>query len=109
MEAIRQLWAFLEAAAADPKLTPSHISLYIALVYAWQQNDSQNPVSVHRTELMRHSKIAGRSTYQKCIQELDDYGYIRYIPSFNRYVGSIVYLAGFPEVIVRIQLPGKST
>ena len=107
MEAIRQLWDFLEAATVDPKLTPGHVSLYLALVYAWEQNGSQNPVSIHRAEIMRRSKIAGRTTYQKCIQELDEYGYIRYLPSFNPYIGSIVYIAGFPECIARIQLPRK--
>jgi hypothetical protein len=107
MEAIRQIWDFLETAAADPKLTPCHVSLYTALLYTWEQNGSQNPVSIRRAEIMRYSKIVGRSTYQKCIQELDEYGYIRYIPSFNHYIGSIVYLAGFPECIARIQLPQK--
>ena len=102
MEPIQQLWDFLEVAADDPKLTPSHVSLYTALVHTWQRNGCQNPASIHRPDIMRLSKIAGRTTYQKCIQELHEYGYIRYIPSFNHYVGSIVYLAGFPECIARI-------
>ena len=108
METIRKLWGFLEAAEADPKLTPSHISLYLALVYAWEEGGSQNPVSVHRSEVMRRSKIAGRTTYQKCIQDLDRYGYIRYIPSFNHYIGSVVYLSGFPECVARIQVSRKN-
>jgi hypothetical protein len=104
MEPTDQLFGFLEAAADDPKLTPAHISLYAALVYAWRRNGSQNPVSVMRTEVMRRSKIAGRTTYAKCIQELHHYGYIRYIPSFNHFLGSLVYLAGFPECVARIQV-----
>ena len=41
---------------------------------------------------MLHAKICARSTYYKCLQELYDYGYIKYIPSFNLYLGSLVYL-----------------
>jgi hypothetical protein len=105
----KQLWGFLEAAAEDPKLTPSHISLYTALVYHWERNSRQNPISFYRSDIMRFAKIAGRSTYQKCIQDLHHYGYIRYIPSFNHFVGSLVHLSGFPECIACIQLKkGKS-
>jgi len=104
MEQSQQLLNFLEAAAEDPKLTPSHISLYAGLVYSWQRQGFENPFSVHRSDIMRLSKIAGRTTYQKCIQELHHYGYIRYIPSFNHYLGSLIYLAGFPECVARIQL-----
>lgn len=103
MDALTNLWGFLEAAADDPKLTPTHISLYLGIVYCWKRQGSCNPASVFRNDLMRLAKIAGRSTYQKCMQELHEYGYIRYIPSFNHYVGSIVHLAGFPECIMRIQ------
>jgi hypothetical protein len=103
MDAFTNLCGFLEAAADDPKLTPTHLSLYFAIVYFWKRQGSCNPVSVFRNDLMRFSKIAGRSTYQKCMQDLHEYGYIRYIPSFNHYVGSIVHLTGFPECILRIQ------
>lgn len=107
METIKRLWGFLEAATADPKLTPAHVSLYLALLFAYDGCGSQNPVSIQRQDLMRRAKIAGRTTYEKCIQELDQYGYIRYEPSFNRYLGSVVYLPGFPECIARIQLLQK--
>jgi hypothetical protein len=105
MESIQQLWDFMDVAADDAKLTSGHLSLYAALVYTWHRNGLQNPVSIHRPDIMRLSKIAGRTTYQKCISELHQYGYIRYIPSFNHYLGSLVYLAGFPQCIAHIQVP----
>jgi len=103
MDAITNLFDFLEAAADDVKLTPTHIRIYSAILYYWKRQGSVNPVSIFRNDIMRFSKIAGRSTYQKCMQELHDYGYIRYIPSFNHYVGSIVHLSGFPECVLRIR------
>lgn len=41
---------------------------------------------------MRVSKICSNATYHKCIKELNDYGYLEYIPSFNPYKGSLVNL-----------------
>ena len=41
---------------------------------------------------MRVSKICSNATYHKCIKELNDYGYLEYIPSFNPYKGSLVSL-----------------
>jgi len=84
---------FLNAASEDAKLTPAHISLYMALVFCWQKSGHLHPVSVNRDEVMRLAKISGRTTYQKCIQELQAYGYIKYIPSFNHFLGSLVYFA----------------
>jgi hypothetical protein len=32
---------------------------------------------------MKTAKISGIATYHKCIKELNDYGYIRYLPSYR--------------------------
>jgi hypothetical protein len=41
---------------------------------------------------MKLAKISGVATYHKSIRELDEYGYIRYEPSYNRYKRSVIYL-----------------
>jgi hypothetical protein len=89
---MEKMQLFLKEACEDSKLTPAHISLYVALVFCWQQNGHLHPVTIHRNEVMRLAKISGRTTYQKCIRELQAYGYIKYIPSFNHFLGSLVYL-----------------
>ena len=43
---------------------------------------------------MKTAKINARYTYNKCMNELQDYGLIRYEPSVNFYSASIVYLNG---------------
>lgn len=76
---------------ADRRLLASHISLFTALSVCWQQNGFNSPFAVTRKTLMAFSKIASIATYHKCIRELDEYGYIRYQPSYHPMRGSLVY------------------
>ena len=78
-------------AAADPRLSSSHISLYLALLYLHTGGTFEEPVSTNKENIMQIAKISARATYQKCINELDDYRYIRYVPSFNHFLTSLVY------------------
>lgn len=102
MTEIEHINAFIKYAAEDGRIAPVHVSLYLALFTEWCKNNVQNPVTAYRNEIMRLAKISGRTTYQKCIQELHNYGYIRYVPSFNPFLGSLVYMAHFPECIATI-------
>jgi len=75
----------------DTHLLATHISLCTALFACWQKNDFISPFPVTRKQLMVFSRIASVATYHKCIKELDEYGYIRYQPSFHPKMGSLVY------------------
>ena len=75
----------------DQRVIASHVSLFTALFIQWQRSDFRSPFSVTRKELMAYSKIASTATYHKCIWELDEYGYIRYQPSFHPGKGSLIY------------------
>ena len=77
--------------AKDPRLLATHSSLYTAMFVAWQQNGYASPFAITRKRLMVYSKIASVATYHKCIRELDEFGYIRYQPSFHPKIGSLVY------------------
>jgi hypothetical protein len=83
---------FLAAVAEDHRIHPAHISLYITLLYYWKQQQYINPIDKCRDELMKRSKITGRASYQRCLRELHQTGYIRYKPSFNRFANSKLYL-----------------
>ena len=100
MNYIRHLTGFYDKIQQDERLNPTHISLYLALFQFWNINHFQNPISISRNEMMRLSKISALGTYHKCIKELQNFGYIEYIPSFNPYKGSLVNLYNFenPEV-----------
>ena len=101
MNYIRHLTGFYEKIHEDSRLNPTHISLYLALFQFWNLNHFQNPISISRHEMMKLSKIAAYGTYHKCIKDLQDFGYIEYLPSFNPYKGSLVNLLNFDEVEVQ--------
>ncbi|MEI6753904.1 MAG: hypothetical protein WCK78_12165 [Paludibacter sp.] len=92
MNYILQLSGFFQRVGTDDRLNPTHVSLYMAIFQFWNAERFQNPVSISRQELMRISKISAKATYHKCIKDLHTFGYIQYLPSFNPFKGSLVYL-----------------
>ena len=95
MNYIRHLAGFFDRVAKDDRLGPLHVSMYVSLFQFWNASRFKNPISISRSELMRVSKISAKATYHKCIKELNNYGYLRYEPSFNPIRGSLVYLFNF--------------
>ncbi|WP_312089213.1 transcriptional regulator [Chryseobacterium sp.] len=95
MNYIKHLTGFYDKIQQDERLNPTHISLYLALFQFWNLNHFQNPISISRNEMMRLSKISAFGTYHKCIKDLQTFGYLEYIPSFNPYKGSLVNLYNF--------------
>jgi CDP-glycerol glycerophosphotransferase (TagB/SpsB family) len=83
---------FLTVAGDDHRIHPAHISLYVTLFFYWKQQQFTNPIDVCRDELMKRSKITGRTTYQRCLRELHERGYIIYKPTFNRFENAKMYL-----------------
>jgi hypothetical protein len=97
MSAIRQLAGFYNAISDDHRIGTVHISLYLALFRAWLKNECRNPVLLERASIMHDAKIRARSTYNKCMRELNDYGYLKYQPSYNgnqRSVALVIPLTG---------------
>lgn len=95
MNYIRHLAGFFDRVAADERLNPTHISMYVSLFQFWNASRFQNPISISRNELMKVSKISAKATYHKCMRELNDFGYLQYRPSYNPFKGSLVYLFNF--------------
>ena len=79
---------FFKKVYEDDRLTPFHISLYMALFQYWNANRFQNTFGAARAELMQLSKVKSKSTYSKCLNELHDWKYIVYSPSNNPFVKS---------------------
>src|SRR5438093_1829289 len=76
----------------DERIGVSHISIYVAFLYLWEQNNYISPIPITRQRVMELSHISSIVTYHKCIRQLQDYGYIQYQPSFNSFLGSSVSL-----------------
>lgn len=85
---------FLTAIKEDSRICSTHISLYTALVYVWKMNNFKTPVYFFRNDLIPFCKISGTATFHRRIKELEGYGYIKYVPSFNHSVGSRVEFLG---------------
>ncbi|HEU4576573.1 MAG TPA: hypothetical protein VFS36_16350 [Chitinophagaceae bacterium] len=83
--------SFMEMIKEDARINPAHISLYSALVHCCRKKQYLHPVTVFSHEIMPLCKISGTATYHRSIRELHQYGYIRYVPSYNHFLGSLVY------------------
>jgi len=92
MKSLTALSRFFNAIAGDPRISITHIGLYAALIEYWQKQGFQNPICVFSYEIMPVAKISASTTYHKCIRDLNEYGYIRYEPSYSRKRGSKIYL-----------------
>lgn len=86
------LMLFYRKAKADDRLLPSHMSMYLVLFWFWQQAGYDNAIVIFRKDIMPLTRISSLVTYHKVIRQLDEYGYIKYNPSFNYYKGSQVFL-----------------
>ncbi|MET6998663.1 hypothetical protein [Chitinophaga defluvii] len=91
MEMLKPLSDFFTAIEKDGRVGIAHIGIYAALLQCWKQKDCPSPLVVFSYEIMQLAKIASRDTYFRCVKELSDYGYIRYVPSFKRNQGSRIY------------------
>ena len=92
MKRVKELTSFYSAIKDDHRISTTHISLYMALFQLYNLNSFQNPVSISRAGVMKVAKISGLATYHKCIKDLNDFGYIQYLPSYNPTICSQVHL-----------------
>ena len=92
MELFPPMTDFYEAIENDVRIGTTHISLYMALLQQWNLNGGLNPVIITRATVMKAAKIYARYTYNKCMNNLQEFGYIAYIPSTSSFSNSTLYL-----------------
>jgi len=90
MELFTPLNDFCHAISNDARIGTTHISLFIALLQQWNLNGGNNPILIARDAVMKTAKINSRQTYNQCINDLHQFGYIVYEPSVNGSVPSRV-------------------
>ena len=90
MNYIRHLSGFFARLAEDKRMSSYHISLYFALFQQWNADRFGEQFVITRTETMEMSRLGSVNTYARCMKELSQWGYIRYIPSSNIHSGSRV-------------------
>lgn len=92
MEQLRVMNDFFSAIAADPRISSTHIAIFTGIFQYWSKNGLELPVKAFSHQIMPLAKLNSRNVYVKRLKELDEYGYIRYEPSFKRDKGSRIYL-----------------
>jgi hypothetical protein len=76
----------------DERVQVKHISIYMALLYLWVQHGNSNQFPITRKQVMKLAHVSSSGTYHKAIKQLQEFGYINYIPSYNHFSGSQVML-----------------
>jgi len=92
MKLAKSISDFYLVILSDPRISPVHISLYMAFVELWLQQDFALPIEVFSRQAMPLAKISGIATYYRTIRELHNFGYIQYTASYNHFQGSQIYL-----------------
>lgn len=85
------LYDFLCKVSEDARISAAHISLYVALWKLWMEKGFEHPLSFFRSDVIAVGKISGTNTYYRIIRQLHEYGYIKYVPSYNHFLGSLVW------------------
>lgn len=109
MNYIRHLNGFFMRMSGDQRMTSLHISLYMALFQVWNLNRFQNSFTIVRDEMMQLSRIGSVNTYARCVKQLQEWGYIRYVPASNMYVGSQVTCISFDIATDTARDTGRNT
>lgn len=92
MNQLGHLHYFFKAISCDQRISPIHIGIYAAVLHYWQEHECVNPIQAFSYEIMGIAKISAHATYHKSIKDLNEFGYLRYEPSFKRTQGSKIYL-----------------
>ena len=95
MNYIKHLNAVFKLFLRDPRLNPTHISLYMALFQYWNINRFPQVFYINREDVMKMSKIGSKATYHRCLKNLHHWKYLVYLPSHNPYKSSQIRLLIF--------------
>lgn len=91
METLKPLSDFFKVIKKDCRISVTHIGIYAALLQFRVDKGFINPIQVYSYEIMEIAMISSPKTYHKCMNELNEYGYIKYVPTRNRNQRSTIY------------------
>lgn len=92
MDSLKPLSDFFFAIDKDARISITHIGIYAALLQYWKEHEFANPLQAYSYDIIQIARISSPTTYHKCVRDLNEYGYIKYEPSFKRNSPSKVYL-----------------
>ena len=69
---------FFETIVDDPRIGLAHIALYIVIKSELELLPGIDLLELDRQRIMRKAKLNARSTYDKTMRDLHDFGYVLY-------------------------------
>ncbi|OKL42086.1 hypothetical protein [Pontibacter flavimaris] len=106
MEVSAQLTGFYRKAGRDKRLRRPHLNLYMALLV---QSRGGGAFRVNRKEVMAWARIRSRTTYHRCLRELDRWGYLYYLPSYDPSSKSLVCIRPLSKEGAATETAGDAT
>ncbi|MFD2602950.1 hypothetical protein [Flavobacterium suzhouense] len=91
MEPVKPLSDFFDAIQKDCRISITHIGIFAAVLHYRAGKGFINPVEAYRAQVMEIAKISAPQTYNRCMNDLTRYGYLRYVPSFKKNQPSKIY------------------
>ncbi|UUC44209.1 hypothetical protein NOX80_11255 [Flavobacterium cerinum] len=91
MHELNPLTEFFLSIKNDGRISITHIAIYAAILDFRIKSGFDNPIQVFSYQIMEIAKISAGATYRKCIKDLSEFGYIRYVPSFKNNQASKIY------------------
>jgi len=92
---ITHLNTVFEQFSMDDRIKQGHITLYLAFFQKWNRKVFKKIITINRERIMERAKFKSKTTYHSYIKDLNDWGYLRYFPSFNPAKGSKVQMTIF--------------
>ena len=92
---IVHLNAVLEKFNTDTRIRQGHITLYLAFFQKWNREYFKTTLTINRASIMEMAKFRSKTTYHNYLKDLNDWGYLRYFPSFHPARGSKIKMLKF--------------
>ncbi|SMG10225.1 hypothetical protein SAMN05661096_00302 [Marivirga sericea] len=92
---IHQFLSAMDKISDTPEMNTSHVSLYIGLFTIWNYSHFKKTISISRKDVMNISRIGSKHTYYKCLKDLHRMGFLKYSPSRNPMIGSLIEMTTF--------------
>lgn len=84
---------YLLSFSHDERITAWHMAIIYGILMLSDGDNISLPIQISRERVMRHAHVNSYMTYHKCMKELQQFGYIKYFPSYHPALGSKVILA----------------
>lgn len=85
---ITHLNTILDTFNDDIRIKQGHITLYLAFFHKWNRSYFEKIITVNRELIMERARIRSKTTYHRYLKDLNDWDYLKYIPSYHPRIGS---------------------